>query len=183
MAKPLSWTVAILSPKILTESLLIFIFLVWVKRVFWMIGFRKTNPPLLPEATQDSTSPKISVIVPARDEEKNISNCLEYLAKQTYPNFEIISVDDRSTDKTPDLLKNFQKNTAVSFKTVRIEKLPPRWTGKNYAMFTGSKAATGQWLLFTDADTTHKPESLQTAIFQAREKKNRFFDTDPRNYN
>jgi cellulose synthase/poly-beta-1,6-N-acetylglucosamine synthase-like glycosyltransferase len=56
-------------------------------------------------------------------------------------------------------------------KVVRIEKLPPGWTGKNHAMFAGSKAATGSWLLFTDADTTHEPESLATSVSCASEKK------------
>lgn len=147
----------------LIAPLLVFIFLVWVKRIFWMSRFRKTHPPLQPRREFRAPLPKISIIVPARNEEKNIDNCLDHLANQTYPNVEIIVVDDRSTDKTPDLLKKH------NVKGVRIEKLPTGWTGKNHAMFTGAKAASGDWLLFTDADTTHRPESVQTAVACALE--------------
>ena len=115
--------------------------------------------------------PKVSVIVPAKNEEKNITNVLSHLFRQNYKNFEIIVVDDRSNDRTPLLLDNFKKLSPVPFKIVRIEKLPDGWTGKNYAMTTGAKAAEGDWLLFTDADTTHSPESISTAVFCAIQEK------------
>ena len=162
---------AILSYKTVVSTILLYIFLVWVWRAFWISKLRKLNPPLKPVRLPgprhysiggQASTPKVSVIVPARNEEKNISNCLESLLRQTYANYEIIVVDDRSTDQTPEILKKYP-----SVKIVRIEKLPPGWTGKNYAMFTGSKAATGSYFLFTDADTTHTSESLQTAVTTA----------------
>ena len=91
---------AILSFDFLTSVLLGFIGLVWLKRVFWMARFRKTHPPLLPSSETNAPSPKVSVIVPARDEEKNITHCLRHLAAQDYLPYEIIVVEARSADKT-----------------------------------------------------------------------------------
>lgn len=147
-----------------------------------MTQFQKLNPPLKAvEASDPSVNEpagggsvsggKVSVIIPARNEEKNIARCLFHLSKQNYSNFEIITVDDRSDDRTGHLIDNFKTMSQAPFKTVRIEKLPPGWTGKNHAMFAGSKAASGDWLLFTDADTSHKPASIRTAVTCAVQNK------------
>lgn len=167
--------------------LLLVITLEWVRRILWVTRYRKTNPPLLPVTFASASAPKISVIIPARNEEKNIGNCLEHIFKQNYPNYEVIVVDDRSSDMTVDILKKFESEGAgrtrgagkCFFKTVRIEKLPPGWTGKNYAMFAGSRIAAGEWLLFTDADTTHRPLSLATAVSCVFEKKLDFLTLAP----
>ena len=149
----------------------IFVFAVWMRRIFWMRRFRTANPPLVPIHRSGGLNEKISVIVPARNEEKNIARCLFSLFKQNYPNFEIIVVDDRSDDRTPHLLENFKALCPVPLRVIRIEKLPYGWTGKNHAMFAGSKAASGDWLLFTDADTTHRPASIRTALTCAVDRK------------
>ena len=145
-----------------------FLFFVWTRRIFWLNRLRKKNPPIQKISTPVNSDHLVSVIVPAKNEEKNIANCLYHLFCQNYKNYEIIVVDDRSTDKTPHLLENFQKLSPVPFRIIRIEKLPPGWTGKNHAMFAGSKAANGDWLLFTDADTTHHPESIASALATAQ---------------
>lgn len=146
--------------------------LVWVARIFLIRRFRQTNLPLEPVASLSiAPAPKISVIIPARNEEKNIGHCLTHLFKENYPNFEIIVVDDRSTDRTPHLLDNLQKLSTAPMKVVRIEKLPPGWTGKSHAMHAGAKAAAGDWFLFTDADTTHRPSSITTAVNEALRQK------------
>ena len=159
-------------------ALLALIGLVWVRRVFWMSAFRRGNPPLEAHPAP-SPAPKISVIVPARDEEKNIAHCLAHLFKQNYPNYEILVVDDRSLDGTPAILAALKHNAPVPLRTVRIEKLPSGWTGKNYAMFTASRAAQGDWLLFTDADTTHAPGSVSTAAACALERNIDFLTLAP----
>ena len=158
----------ILSPKTLALFALAGVFLEWTRRIVWMRQFRLRNPALVPGGTVPSG--KVSVIVPARDEERNIGNCLSHLLKQDHPDYEIIVVDDRSADRTGHLLENFKKLAGVPFKVVRIEKLPPGWTGKNHAMHAASKAASGKWLLFTDADTTHQPNSVSTSLAVAAEK-------------
>jgi glycosyltransferase involved in cell wall biosynthesis len=153
---------------------------VWTGRVFWMSQFRRLNPPLKPDMQAHAgVRDKVSVIVPARNEEKNIARCIFHLMKQNYRNLEIIAVDDRSDDRTGHLLENFKVLSELPFKTLRIEKLPPGWTGKNHAMFVGSKAASGDWLLFTDADTTHRHESIRTALAAASENQIDFLTLAP----
>ena len=109
-----------------------------------------------------SEHPTISIIIPARNEESNLSTCLESLTTQTGVAFEIIVVNDHSTDRTQEI--------ASSFKSVRVIEagpLPKGWTGKNNAVTTGAREAQGEWLLFTDADTIHLPGSLAAALKEA----------------
>src|ERR1700739_1732621 len=99
-----------------------------------------------------SIPPEVSVIIPARNEEASLGTCLESLISQTGVDFEIIVVNDHSTDRTREI--------AESFKQVRVIDAAPLsagWTGKNNAVATGAREGRGQWLLFTDADTVHTP--------------------------
>jgi glycosyltransferase involved in cell wall biosynthesis len=107
--------------------------------------------------------PQVSVIVPARNEEANLRACLESLVSQTGVDFEIIVVDDHSTDRTAEIAQSFP-----GVRLITAGPLPPGWTGKNNAVVTGARAARGAWLLFTDADTVHLPGSLARAIAEAR---------------
>jgi chlorobactene glucosyltransferase len=143
---------------------LVFISLVWIGRIIRAHRLLKTHPPLLPVMEKSACQALVSIIIPARNEEKNISRCVESFFRQTYPHCELIVVDDRSTDNTPRLLERLKEKSPFPFKIIRIEKLPEGWTGKNYAVFTGSRAAHGAWFLFTDADTTHQPQSVQTSL-------------------
>ncbi len=156
------------SPSALVPVYLGVVLAVWTARVFLVARIRKANSPLEPRAAAPA-SPKVTVIVPARDEEKNIRRCLESLFAQEYPDYEVIVVDDRSADATPAILEEEKRRAPVTMRAVRVEKLPPGWTGKNHAMHVGSRAATGDWLLFTDADTFHSPKSLSTAVATALE--------------
>lgn len=104
----------------------------------------------------------MSVIVPARNEEASLGACLESLTSQTGVSFEIILVDDASTDRTRDVAQSFS-----SVRMVDAGPPPANWTGKNNAMAAGAKVAGGDWLLFTDADTVHLPCSLARAIVEA----------------
>src|SRR5882762_1917063 len=106
--------------------------------------------------------PTVSVMVPARNEETCLGACLESLVAQTGVAFEIIVVDDHSTDRTREI--------AQSFPGVRVlgaGPLPEGWTGKNNAVTAGAREARGQWILFTDADTVHLPGSLARALAEA----------------
>jgi len=106
------------------------------------------------------------VIVPARNEETCLGTCLASLVDQTGVDFEIIVVDDGSTDGT--------RAIARSFDEVRIidpPPLPPGWSGKNNALIAGAAEAHGQWLLFTDADTTHLPGSLARSVEEAQKRR------------
>ena len=109
---------------------------------------------------------QLSVIIPARNEEASLGSCLESLVSQTGVAYEIIVVNDHSTDRTAEI--------AASFAGVRVIEagfLPPGWTGKNNAVGCGAREARGEWLLFTDADTVHLPGSLARALAEAKEYK------------
>lgn len=114
--------------------------------------------------TDLSTRPQISVIIPARNEEASLGTCLQSLVSQTGVPFELIVVNDHSSDRTAAI--------AASFPNVRVidaGPLPAGWTGKNNAVSAGARAAHGSWLLFTDADTIHSPGSLVLALTEAEE--------------
>jgi len=107
----------------------------------------------------------ISAIVPARNEEHNLARVVQSLAAQPEIR-EIIVVDDQSTDATPQVLEKLCQQFP-QLKTARTEMLPPGWTGKNHAIWVGLEHATGDALLFTDADTEHLPGSAARALDDA----------------
>jgi glycosyltransferase involved in cell wall biosynthesis len=109
-------------------------------------------------------SPTISVIIPARNEEVSLADCLQSLVTQSGVEFEIIVVDDHSTDRTREIAESFR-----GVRVVEASPLPEGWTGKNNAVSCGARQARGEWLLFTDADTVHLPGSLAGAIKEAQE--------------
>src|SRR5579864_8629215 len=92
-----------------------------------------------------SKRPSVSVIVPARNEEASLRACLESLVAQLGIEFEIIVVDDGSTDRTHAIAESFPE-----VRVIEPGPLPPGWTGKNNAVTAGARSAHGQWLLFTD---------------------------------
>ncbi len=110
-----------------------------------------------------SPQPIVSVIVPARNEEANLGACLESLIAQTNVGFEIIVVDDGSTDRTREIAQSCDGVRVIS-----PGVLPAGWTGKNNAVVAGEKASSGDWMLFTDADTVHRVGSLARALDEAR---------------
>jgi glycosyltransferase involved in cell wall biosynthesis len=112
----------------------------------------------------DAQVPTVSVIVPARNEEACLADCLRSLVAQTGVNFELIVVDDHSTDRTREISASFPGVCVIE-----AAPLPARWTGKNNALTTGVRQARGEWLLFTDADTIHLPGSLAASLKEAHE--------------
>ena len=107
--------------------------------------------------------PRVSVIVPARNEEASLGACLGSLRAQSGVDFEIIVVDDQSIDSTRKVAESFN-----GVKVISTGELPPGWSGKCNAVYTGAKLAQGDWLLFTDADTAHQPGSLARSLEEAR---------------
>jgi chlorobactene glucosyltransferase len=106
--------------------------------------------------------------VPARDEEKNIRRCVEALLSQTYPNLEIIVLDDRSSDATPEILRELATQND-RLKVINGSDLPPGWAGKPHALYQAEKAARGEWLCFIDADTFLIPDALSSCYVKAIE--------------
>jgi len=117
-------------------------------------------------ATETATgSPAVSVIVPARNEEACLGACLQSLVSQAGVAFEIIVVDDHSTDRTRQIASSFSSGEV---RVIEAGALPAGWTGKNNAVTAGANAARGEWLLFTDADTIHLRGSLARSLDEAK---------------
>lgn len=112
--------------------------------------------------------PLVSVLIPARDEEANIENCLRSLQKQDYPSLEIIVLDDSSLDGTASLVE-LVSTTDSRVQLLRGKPLPLGWAGKPFACYQLAKKAKGTWLLFVDADTIHAPHMVRSVLSLALE--------------
>jgi chlorobactene glucosyltransferase len=110
--------------------------------------------------------PGVSIIIPARNEALNLPRLLRSLTALNYPDYEVLVVDDGSTDETAAIVLSFADS---GVRLARSAGPPPSWTGKNYACWVGAQQTSKHWLLFTDADTTHTPESLGAAVTFALE--------------
>ena len=108
---------------------------------------------------------KVSVLIPARNEESNIACCLDSLLHQAYADYEILVLDDQSTDRTWKIISQYARENKNRVQAVRGKPLPTtRWNGKAFAMHQLARLAWGEYLLFTDADTVHSPESISWAV-------------------
>lgn len=125
-------------------------------------------------ATHDAVElrwPAISVVVPARNEAHNIGACLASLTASEYPDFEVVVVDDRSEDETREIARATAPGRARRLAVVEGARLPEGWLGKPWACHQGARAARGEILLFTDADTVHGPRLLARALAGLREER------------
>jgi chlorobactene glucosyltransferase len=119
-------------------------------------------------APPPSKATLISVCVPARNEERNIRACVEGILAQDYPNFEVIILDDRSIDATPEILRELVARDD-KVKLVHGSDLPEGWAGKPHALFQASAGARGEWLCFVDADTFLSSDALSACYAKAIE--------------
>jgi glycosyltransferase involved in cell wall biosynthesis len=137
--------------------------------------------------------PRVTIIVPARNEEDHIRETLTRLLVLEYSNYEIIAVNDRSTDRTGEIMDEIASGDSKGvvedgagaahanadrsvhapsrLKVIHIADLPSGWLGKTHAMWTAAKQATGDWLLFTDADVRFKPDALRRGVAYAESEK------------
>jgi hypothetical protein len=150
--------------------------LAWVTRVlYWLFHIREV-PDLLRAEYATATAPrgKISVVVPARNEVQSIRKCVESLLQVEGVELEILAVDDRSTDGTGLMLDNLRVEARAEGKqlqVIHVTVLPAGWTGKTHAMSVAAAQATGEWLLFTDADVFFREDALRRAlVFMEKEK-------------
>ncbi len=118
---------------------------------------------------QPAMRPRVSIIVPARNEEEDIEQGLSGLLRLDYENYEVIAVNDRSTDRTGEIMEKVAAGPASHgcLKIVHVSELPSGWLGKTHAMWTAGLQASGDWLLFTDADVLFKPDVLRRALAYA----------------
>ena len=144
--------------------------------VYWLHNQYHLDIVVIP-TLPPSEGPLISVCVPARNEERNIRLCVESLLAQDYPNFEVIVLEDRSTDRTPEILRDLvmgsdgkppgRKERAPLLQILHGTDLPKGWAGKPHALFQASTAARGEWLCFVDADTFLSPNTLSACYAKA----------------
>ncbi len=112
-------------------------------------------------------APLVTAIIPAKDEEETLADCLASVCAQSYPNLEILVVDDRSTDGTRAIARQFAERDS-RVRVVTIAELPPGWTGKTHALHVAAGTSQGDWLWFLDADTRHHADSLAIMMEYAR---------------
>jgi hypothetical protein len=116
--------------------------------------------PLAP----DTPEPRVSVVIAARDEARHIETALRSVLAQEYANLEVIAVDDRSTDGTSEILDRIAARSAGRLRALHLSELPAGWLGKNHALERGAEVATGELLLFTDADVVMAPSTSSRAV-------------------
>src|SRR6185312_8679857 len=119
-------------------------------------------------ATQKG-DPRVTIIVPARNESADIEAALTRLLALDYDCYEVVVVDDRSTDDTGAIMDRVavSPNAQGRLKVVHVKELPVGWLGKTHAMWSAAREAKGEWLLFTDADVMFKPDALRRAVAYA----------------
>lgn len=126
------------------------------------VGLRLQTLP----TEREAQLPSLSVLVPACNESSTLVAALTSLLESQYPDLEIVLVNDRSTDGTGDLMESLAAGDA-RVKVVHVQDLPAGWLGKTHALQVASRAAGGEWLLFTDADVHFEPDALQRAVTMA----------------
>jgi cellulose synthase/poly-beta-1,6-N-acetylglucosamine synthase-like glycosyltransferase len=119
-------------------------------------------PPVPPE-----TAPRVTVLVPAKDEGERVRVCLDSVLAQDYPNFSVITIDDRSTDDTGRILDAIAAAAAPGkVRSLHIEQgsLPPGWLGKCHALHVAAREADGEWLMFVDSDVRLQPDAVRASV-------------------
>jgi len=135
----------------------------WIILIRSMINSFRKSPYLDKFTSKPHNNPKVSVILPARNEESFIKKCLNSLLEQDYENYEIIAINDSSEDDTRKIIEGYsKKNSKIIF--VNANPKPDDWVGKNWACMEGFRKATGEFLLFTDSDTRHSENVISLAV-------------------
>ncbi len=144
--------------------------LIWLSRVIDAgLGMRTLADISQPEWDRmpDPISNSVAIIVPARNEEASVEQALQRLVSVDYENYQIIAVDDRSTDRTGEIMDTLASTSQGKVDVVHIRELPPGWLGKTHAMWTAARQTNAGWLLFTDADVMFRKDALRRAIAYA----------------
>lgn len=166
--------------------------IVWIYRARIALVTLARTPVLDPEYRYSGKSNAlVSVMIPVKNEERNIRDCLLSLLNQDYPNLEIIVINDSSTDQTEAILKSLgarnlltghaqETPSKVPLLYFNAQATPPGWTGKNFALHSAIRYARGEWFLFTDADTRHESSSISAGISHAESRDLPFLSLLPR---
>jgi chlorobactene glucosyltransferase len=169
--------------------LLIFILAGWIYRS-WRSLSELRQAPTLKLTGNARRLGKVSILIPAKNEQGNIADCVKPFLAELRNGDELIVINNCSEDRTEAILKELGAleirpedppgNSPAKFKYLNTPKTPEGWTGKNYALHLGVQHASGDWLLFTDADTRHEPGSVNAALSFAEEKRLKLLTLLPR---
>lgn len=159
--------------RLLSSLVFLIILAGWVYRSWRALSELKQAPRLTCQ-DQEPRVGKVTVLIPAKNEEKNIGDCVQSLLPQLRDGDEILVINNCSQDKTEDILKSLgaqqialgdlPTDPNIRLKYLNTPQTPGDWTGKNFALHLGIYYAGGDWLLFTDADTRHQPGSVTAAV-------------------
>jgi chlorobactene glucosyltransferase len=145
------------------SAVLLGVALAWIFLIKSMWATFRDSPFLDKFNFKPHHNPKVSIILPARNEAVFIEKCINSLLEQDYKNYEIIAIDDRSDDNTGNIIKKIS-NENPKVIHVLAEPKPEKWIGKNWACVEGFRKASGELLLFTDADTFHTKKTISLAV-------------------
>jgi len=150
-------------------------FVLVVSNLFWLAllvqGIEQAKRlAFLPEDQDPVSTPKISILVPARNESRILSQTLESILNLDYPDFEVLVIDDHSEDNTFAIASDFAARDS-RVRVMMSAELPSDWRGKSWALHHAALLAQGSWLLFTDADVSHHPKTLRCALALAQREK------------
>jgi hopene-associated glycosyltransferase HpnB len=156
------------------------VYCIWIllmaSAILWTVIYLRVRVQETTIPSLDSTTalpdppggwPFLSVIVPARNEESVIRECLASVVRQDYPGFELIFVDDQSTDATARMARDTLRNCTFCHFVEGAPRLGEDWIGKSWALVQGVAQARGDWLLFVDADVVHHPATFKKAMAKA----------------
>lgn len=135
---------------------------IWVASLL-LVSWGIRSLKYLRNVTPVPTSSKVSVVIAARDEAETIEHALQFILAQKYSDFEVIVVNDRSSDATGNILRRMQSQHP-QLQVIDVDALPARWLGKNHAMHQAASSASGAYILFTDADVVMAPATIARAV-------------------
>ena len=166
-------------PAVLDPERLIFCAYLCVGPLAWVLMFiglfmgrARMGGLLRTRATLPPNPPKVTILVPAKDEGAEIRRCIEGILQQDYPDFEVIAIDDRSADETGQIFDEIaHANAKVRVVHIAPGALPEGWLGKCNALWTASRDATGEWLFFVDSDVTIEPDALARTLALAIQRR------------
>jgi chlorobactene glucosyltransferase len=143
--------------------------------------FNALTAPVIKKINPGENKSYVSVLIPARNESRNIQACLEDLIKQDYANYEIIVLDDDSSDNTAQIVEIMTKKNR-RIRLIRGKRLPAGWTGKNWACYQLSRQAKGNFLIFSDADNRYKKEAITKTVSWMQKLNLDFFSAFPQQF-
>ncbi len=151
------------------NSILVTIFWVLLS-VYLLINSYRIKFLRTVKTSKTLAEPAIAIIIAVRNEEEELEKALNSICNLDYSNYRLVLINDRSTDRTPQILENFaQRFSHVT--VLHIDKLPESWLGKSHALYQGYRNSAEEWLLFTDADVVFKPDTLTKAISYSIDRK------------